>query len=269
MIYKYNLQFIGLGDLTFFCGEMMCKLSNEDILEIKIDESTLINYRNGSSLYKKFCFDYIKYILSDYNVLECQTEPEIGWTISLDFVDRMLKQPEIKKKFQEKFSSGIVDTKYQKHIILFTKVRDYPKSEFDKFSEKLFNHLNLLDSKIVLIGEKNICYQGENGILGKEIVYSLYDEYIKNITNEKIIDLTKKDYSPDSISLKSIIDDLTLISHSKKIIMIGGGGFFCTSLLTDKLLSITTQNNFSKFNLVSNQYVFEDYEKFLEMVKNI
>ena len=73
--YKYNFKFIGIGDLTFFCGEMLLRLKKEDILEIKINKDSLTKYRNGSESYEKFCIDYVKYILSDYTVLECQTEP--------------------------------------------------------------------------------------------------------------------------------------------------------------------------------------------------
>jgi hypothetical protein len=120
----------------------------------------------------------------------------------------MLSEPHVKEVFQKKFSSGKVNDDYKGHIILFTKVRAYHESNFNDFSEVFFKHLNSLDSKIILIGERTVQYTGENGILGKDVVYSLYDKYIKNISSDKIIDLTNYDYSPNSISLKSIIDDL-------------------------------------------------------------
>ena len=267
--YKYNLKFIGIGDLTFFCGEMLLRLKKDDVLMIRIDEFTLNKYREGSESYKKFCIDYIKFILSDYNVSECQSETDRTWGINYDYVGRMLSEPEIKDVFRKKFSSGVVNDSHKGHLILFTKVRAYHKSNFNDFSEVFFKHLNSLDSKIILIGERTVQYTGENGILGKDVVYSLYDEYIKNISSDKIIDLTNYDYSPNSISLKSIINDLTLISNSKKIIIIGCGGFFCTSLFTEKLLSINDDLILSQFSVESNKQVFKNVNQFLEVLQNV
>ena len=44
--YKYDLKFIGIGDLTFFCGEMLLRLKKEDILEIVRQEemNSYLNY---------------------------------------------------------------------------------------------------------------------------------------------------------------------------------------------------------------------------------
>ena len=140
---------------------------------------------------------------------------------------------------------------------------------FKSFSEKFFNYINSLDTKIILIGEKTVKYSGEYAILGKNKVYSLYDEYVKNISTDKIIDLTNDDYSPNNISLENIINDLTLISNSKSMIMIGCGGFFCTSLFTDKLLSINDGTIFSQFSVESNKQVFYDINLFLTAIQNV
>jgi hypothetical protein len=64
--YKYDLTFIGLGDLTFFCGEMLLRMTKEDTLMVNINDITLNAYRDGSKSYKKFCIDYIKFLLSDF-----------------------------------------------------------------------------------------------------------------------------------------------------------------------------------------------------------
>lgn len=267
--YKYSLEYIGIGDLTFFCGEMLLKLTKEDFLEIKISEFTLSTYRDNSESYKKFCVDYIKYILSDYNVTECQSETDRVWEINYDYIGRMLSEPEVKDVFRKKFLSGTVNDDYKGHLILFTKVRAYAETDFKNFSVKFFELLNSLDTKIILIGEKRVNYSGEYAILGKNKVYSLYDEYIKNISPHKLIDLTNDDYSPNNISLQNIINDLTLIGNSKRMIMVGCGGFFCTSLFTDKLLSINENTIYSQFRVESNKQVFNDINLFLTAIQNV
>ena len=267
--YKYELKNIGIGDLTFFCGEMLLRLNKEDVLEIKINETILNLYRKGSKSYEKFCIDYIKFILSDFTVLECQTNTDRSWEYNRDYVDRMLTDDTIKNIFKEKFSNGFINDEHKNHVVLFTKSRNFHLSNFQQHSEFFFSTLNSIDSKIILIGEKNINYTGEYSIIGGDMVYSLYDEYIKNINKDKIIDLTKDDYSSEEINLGNIVNDLTLILNSKKIIMMGGGGFFCMSLFTDKLLSLVNEEIFSQFQTEHNKQIFINFDDYIREIQNV
>lgn len=266
--YKYDLSFIGLGDLTFFCGEMLLRLTKEDTLMIKINEFTLNSYRDGSKSYKKFCIDYVKFILSDYNVIECEpnVETDIRWEINYDYINRMFSEPTVRNILKSKFSYKPVDTLSSKYVVLFTKVRDYSRGLFDGISNQFYSKLNNIDSKILLMGEKKVQYTGEYRHLGNNVVYSLYDEFIQNINSDKIIDLTQDDFAPDNISLENILHDLSIISNSKNIIMIGCGGFFCTSLFTDKLLSLSNKNICSQFTTELNSQVFLEHDKFLQSI---
>jgi hypothetical protein len=181
----------------------------------------------------------------------------------------MLSNKDVRQFIKTKFSSGIINDDYSNYIILFTKVRDYNRSNYELFSKELFKILNNLNTKIILLGEKNVHYYGEYSFHGKDVIYSLYDDYIKNIQNEKILDLTKDDYVADNINVESIINDLTLISNSKKIIMIGGGGFWCTSLFTDKLISLNNEETIRKFNHELNHQIFESVDDFLKKIQNV
>ena len=268
--YKYDLTFIGLGDLTFFCGEMLLRLKKEDVLMVRINKFTLDSYRGGSESYKNFCIEYIKYILSDYTVLECghDVETDRTWGLNLDYVNRMLSEPNIRNVFKTKFSPK-VNTDNDNYVVLFTKVREYDRNMFNNLSKEFYMKLNSMNYKIVIMGEKKVIYDGEYGLLGKNIVYSLYDDFISNISSEKIIDLTKDDYSPNNISLENILNDLSLISNSKKMILIGCGGFFCTTLFTDKLLSLSSNNICRQFNSELNTQVFFDHNVFLQSLNYV
>jgi hypothetical protein len=268
-IYKYDLKYIGIGDLTFFCGEMLLRLNKGDVLEIKINQNTLNLYRDGSKSYEKFCIDYVKFILSDFIVLECQTNTDRSWEYNQDYVDRMLTDDTIKNIFKEKFSNGSINDEHKNHVVLFTKSRNFYLSNFQQVSEKFFNTLNSIDSKIILIGEKNVSYTGEYLNISNELVYSLYDDYIKNIDKDKIIDLTKDNYSYGEIELENVINDLTLIVNSKKIIMMGGGGFFCMSLFTDKLLSLVSEEIFSQFQTEHNKQIFINFDDYIREIQNV
>jgi hypothetical protein len=266
--YKYDLTFIGLGDLTFFCGEMLLRMTKEDTLMVNINDITLNAYRDGSKSYKKFCIDYIKFLLSDYNVIECEPNLEIDrrWELNLDYVDRMFSEPVVRNILKSKFSDTSVETFDSNYVVLFTKVRDYDRVFFDSISKQFYTKLNSIDSKILIMGEKEIQYTGEYKHLGSNSVYSLYDDFIENIDSSKIIDLTQTDFTPNNINLKNILHDLSIISNSKNIIMIGCGGFFCTSLFTDKLLSLSNENVCRQFKCELNNQVFLDYNIFLHSI---
>jgi hypothetical protein len=148
--YKYDLTFIGLGDLTFFCGEMLLRMTKEDTLMVNINDITLNAYRDGSKSYKKFCIDYIKFLLSDYNVIECEPNLEIDrrWELNLDYVDRMFSEPVVRNILKSKFSDTLVETFDSNYVVLFTKVRDYNRVFFDSISKQFYSKLNSIDSKI-------------------------------------------------------------------------------------------------------------------------
>jgi hypothetical protein len=266
--YKYDLTFIGLGDLTFFCGEMLIRMTKEDTLMININDITLDNYRDGSKSYKKFCIDYVKFLLSDYNVIECEPniETDRRWELNIDYIDRMFSEPNVRNILKSKFSNKTVETFDSNYVVLFTKVRDYNRVFFDSISKQFYSKLNSIDSKILLIGEKKVQYTGEYKKLGSNTVYSLYNDFIENIDSDKIIDLTQNNFAPNNINLENILHDLSIISNSKNIIMIGCGGFFCTSLFTDKLLSLSNENVCRQFKCELNNQVFLDYNIFLHSI---
>lgn len=62
---------------------------------------------------------------------------------------------------------------------------------------------------------------------------------------------------------------MELIYNSKKIIMLGRGGFFCLSLPSQKLLSLHNQNYvFNLPNLINNQ-IFLDHSLFLKKLIDV
>jgi hypothetical protein len=200
-------------------------------------------------------------------VLECGNEvPDKTWEINLHYVERILTNSDIRGLFKTKFSSGLLTNQYSNYVVLFTKVRDYHRDNFKVMSNKFYEKLNLINSKIILLGERNVHYDGEYRHHGENKIYSLYYDYIKNINSEKIIDLTQEDYTESNFNLDSIINDLTLISNSKQMIMIGNGGFWCTSLFTDKLISLSSNTVTQPFVSEFDKQIFFDFNKFINAI---
>lgn len=270
MEYNYNLQQIALGDLTFFCGEILSRHKKEDIININIDNSITKWYRNDSDEYKNFCLKYIKFILNDFNIKKFNSEKNNthNWYSNPAYISNMFVDKKVRSIIKEKLTSGTPKLDSSLSIVLFTKTRGLHKSIYDSFSKKYFEALNTLDYNFILLGEKKVTYVGEYYNKNFEI-YSLYDDYISNLPKEKIIDLTFDEFDPSKITIESVVSDLSLISNSKKMIMIGGGGFFCTSLFTDNLISLFDSRLTPQFNSEVGTQVFDTYEEFLNAIYNL
>ena len=114
----------------------------------------------------------------------------------------------------------------------------------------------------ILLGEKEIKYTGEYAIHGKNLIYSIYDHCVKNIKPEKIIDLTTNSYDFSGASLSNILKDCNIISNSTETYVFGGGGFFCLSLFTNKLVSLTNDEYKNIFYSDNNPRIFSDINEF-------
>ena len=49
----------------------------------------------------------------------------------------------------------------------------------------------------------------------------------------------------------------------------GGGGFFCMSLLTDKLLSLVNEEIFSQFQTEHNKQIFINFDDYIREIQNV
>lgn len=269
-IFKYKLNNVGLGDLTFFCGDMLGKLTKGDKLMINIDDLLLTNYRNNNPKSTEFIMEYIKFLLDGFDVLLVNTveldKSFINWELNNNIFKEMRLNPEVSKVIKEKFSSGESNPIYKNSIIFFTKVRDYNFENFKTYSSKIWDKLNNSNYNIILLGEREIIYNYEYTILTNKKVYTIYDELIKNLNPDKIIDLTVENFNLEELSVKNIINDLTLVSNNKHVIVVGGGGFFCTTLFTDKLLSINDSDIYNKFSNEHNKHVFNNIDDLLNKI---
>ena len=176
--YKYELKNIGIGDLTFFCGEMLLRLNKEDILEIQISQNILNQYRGGSESYKKFCIEYIKFILSDFVVLECETNIEKTWELNRDYINKMLIDDRIKGIFKDKFSNGSINDEYIRNINK-DKIIDLTK---DDYSSEEINLENIVNDLTLILNSKKIIMMGGGGFF----CMSLLTDKLLSLVNEEI-----------------------------------------------------------------------------------
>ena len=267
--YKYHVQNIGLGDLTFFCGNVLLVHEKGSNIHVKLDEHILNSYRKGSRDYHDFCIEYISYILSDYIVtpLVNNEETELRWGVDYNVYQKIFCSQEIVDHFKKKFSS--FDNNSTNYIGVVTKVRelylDYFKSIFPNF----INMLNSTNSKIILIGEREVKYEGEYVFHGSNSIYSIYNEIIKKVDNNKIVDLTEQLYEFEKFSLNKLLENLGIIYNSNNVFVFGGGGLFCTSIFSDRLISFCNAEIEKYFNSDGTKNIFHDINKFNSVLNNV
>jgi hypothetical protein len=265
---KYLVNNIGIGDLIFFCCSIMLNHKINETIEVKLSRSTLSIYRENSENYKIFCEEYIKYFLSDYtlNFLSDNSDTNYVWELNSDLYNNIFKNDLIIKKIKNK-----LDLKKDNHkdcIVIFTKIRELHSSLFSMVSEEFFNYINQSDKKVILLGEKEVKYGSEYAIHGKQKIYSIYNKCIDNINKDKVIDLTINIYEFNNFSLNSIINDINIIINSSETYVFGGGGFFCLSLFTGKLISLTNHDYKQLFYSKYNQNIFSEMNEFTNFLKN-
>ena len=264
---KYLISNIGIGDLLFFCCSILLNHEVGDTIEIKISKDSLLTYRENSNNYEIFCQKYINYFLSDFkiNFLPKKSEVNYHWEIDPDLYHKIFKNDFVVKVIKDKLN--LKKNGYEDCIVVFTKIRDLHSHLFSTISEEFFNSINQSGKKILLLGEREIKYGNEYSIHGKEKIYSIYDQCINNIDNDKLIDLTTNIYEFNDFSIESVLNDINIIINSSTTYVFGGGGFFCLSLFTGKLTSLTNTEYKNSFYSDYNQNIFSDINKFTEHLK--
>jgi hypothetical protein len=257
---KYLINNLGIGDLIFFCITILNNHKKGDLIEICLSKNTIKLFRDEQ--YEKFCYEYLNFFLDDFEVkiLYDESTTNHTWVVDYNVVRDIILNNEIFTKIKNKFI--IQHNKYGDYLVVFTKVRELDKKIYLNISEDFYEHLNKFDGKIILLGEQEILYSGEYAIHGENKIYTIYQDCISKIKKDKLIDLTMDKYEFNNFSIESIIKDISIISNSNKTFIFGGGGFFCLSLFTNKLVSLTNEKYKKSFSSENNQKIFSSPNEF-------
>ena len=130
---KYLINNLGIGDLIFFCGTILLNHKRGETIEIHLSKEIIKLYRNNSMEYEKFCYEYIKYFLEDYNlkILSNPTDTNYVFEISADICQKVINDDEVRVIIQNKLNN--TQSNYDNYIVIFTKVRDL---NYDKYYSK-------------------------------------------------------------------------------------------------------------------------------------
>lgn len=235
-ILKANL-YLGIGSLIYIKAMLDNVKENYDKIYVSPKTSLLDWIHPGKKDWYTFKDDLIKLFFSEspYIITKDQSYPDTDY---VHLVNKDIKPviPDLKKYLCiGTLPDKLIENNY---IVLSTKVRWFYKDFYHKTQEHgLYNVLTKLAKKyqLVIMGERVVERNAEYEPYYNH-TYSLYDDIIKNIPNDLIMDLTYSAYGISSPNLNRLQQDLYVMSKSKYSIILGIGGPFCQSTAVAKTI---------------------------------
>ena len=256
---SYKLNQIGIGDMVSFVSDIIN--SKEQDYTITLNKSAISKYKNDAPLYWEFSKLFLSRLLVTKNVTFTDQQNLPDYVINTDNFLQSSKNEKVCSHFRNVFATQDppIESPY---IVLSTKARNYQRSFFDSQKDFLFSEINSLGLKVILLGEKEIQYNYEYSIWGQDQIYSIYNDSLKLINPELLIDMTVPKLGLTTPNIENLFNDMSIAYKSRLCINIGVGGFFCTTIFSGKLRSIGLYQNH-----VNGIYVFQDTKNMIENVK--
>lgn len=169
------------------------------------------------------------------------------------------------------YKHGLTD-----YIVITTKMRLIPRNYYiTQLKDKLFQALKAASQKykIVIVGERIIEMNSEYQDHGPNMIYTIYDDIIKNIPRERIIDLTVPGLGITVPSIEQIKKDSLIFHDAKFVIVIGFGGHFCIASAVSNVICYGFSNYPSPISeswFVGKTYpklfISKDYDAFVSEI---
>jgi hypothetical protein len=261
---KLILGQAGIGDAIIFISYIYQVLDRKEKVYIDFDKDTINNYLDDPEGYYNFLQKFVHFLLPDDHIVvesNLQGEKEDINRI-INFYNQQFfnfKYINARSKFPENRDNSAV--------VLNTKIRPLSKGMFQDIKKDFYKILNESNKKIILIGEKEIQYGKLYGQDAQNIVYSAYEDYIRNIDPSKLIDLTMPSFGRGSMDFDRLMNDMKIMAKYKNICFGTSGAFSITSCITD-VISYAPNDTLSRF-LDANQINIKiERNKFLTDLSN-
>lgn len=161
----------------------------------------------------------------------------------------------------------------QEYIVISTKLRYFDKGTFLQISQQLWQVLKELSHKykIVILGEREVEMCHDYLIYGSNQIFSIYEQIIVNLSQEKILDLTIPALGITSPTIRQVQQDCLIMNQAKFVITFGIGGNFCMSMAVANMIGYRIDNeNISNTifqKTYSDAFVTKDWNAFINKMK--
>lgn len=260
---------MGVGDLILI--KSMLDFTKDRFSKVKISLNTPLfdsirskDYKNG------FIKDYFEMLFTPpfYEITKNlkQQKREDSMLYSLDKIKTVLPQ-----HLRDLMCDGTPLDIDEPYVTINTKIRCLDKSSYDGIKNDFFRILKDISTryKIVILGEKKLPNWKEINVMFKDI-YLMYDDIIKNISKERIVDLTFETVENGSVS--NIKQDCLIMKNAKNNIFMGIAGNWCLCQSCGNSISYFKIYNDHQLEYTwtkSSTYITNDGGKYLTWLERV
>lgn len=246
---KFILNEVGIGDIIIFLS-YLSEFYKDDTIYYDFNIDTIKTYKTKEfKEYYNFIKDFSKFILDNtYYDNFLFNDIQDGYDlVTINDIRNYYQSNNIKFQYIKTNNTPNV---INNTVVLLTKVRGCHYENYNKVKNNFYKTINDGNKNIILLGEKEIEPSPEYSILTNQVVYSIYNDTLLNIDNNKIIDLTVDKLGITSPNLKKLINDIDIIKNNK-VISFGSSGIVSLCSLFTNVLSYC---DFEPFNIFLDSY---------------
>lgn len=263
---------VGIGDLIYIKSQLDLAKDNFDQINITFDDWVLSTYREDKYQYIDFLNQFSKLLFNDpfyklnKGIFKFKTQMDIYQEYNLPPVIPNLKNilPLDKKN----------DFNY-KYIVINTKCRYLNIANYAEIYDEFWIIVKLIAKKykIIVLGERVVEETKEYKIHGKDNVYSIYSDVLKNIPHDCLIDLTVPKLGITTPNLNKIRYDASIMRDAEFVINLGLGGSFCIASSVANLICYRFDNDlvadflFGDYRAHNSSLITKNKKIFLEELK--
>ena len=243
---------IGLGDNIMIRGYLDTIKHQYSEIRISHHSPILAVYRDSDVHYHRFMNELGPLLFSeppyvfDHGAHKHMSQPDVLRTYNIQVA---------KPNLSHLLCKGESLKLNKPYIVLTTKVRMLNKHIFYPLSVELWGIIRKLSEKytIVVMGEREVEKSKEyvNNLIE---VYSLYEQIISNIPNERILDITVPALGITAPSMTKLQQDCLIMKEAAFVLAIGVGGNYCTSLAVANTICFRAEADPAVDTLASRNY---------------
>lgn len=226
---------VGLGDFICMKGQIEPFKDRFERIILTCDPGILTEFKKGDMKFIQFLKEYGNFFFGQppYELImdTSFTVRGVNWKKikGQQGICRDYGMPLVKPNLKNILCRGALLNLNEEFIVITTKHRTFTRRYFDKIGPRFWEAMNKLARKyrIVILGEKIVEQSREYKDHGIENTYGVYQDIIKNLPADRILDLTIPALGITPPNLAQIRQDCMTMHQAKFVVMLGIGGAFC------------------------------------------
>jgi|ERR1700678_1721766 hypothetical protein len=270
---------IGLGDLICMKGQTDPFKNRFDEIRITYDPGVIREFKNGDMQYMRFLDDIGELFFSERPYVLYKNAPgrKIDWSKikGQQGLCREYGLPLVKPNLKYLLCKGKLLNLSEEYIVITTKHRTFPRQHWMEISPRFWEIMRKLAKKyrIVILGEKQVEISREYRGHGSDNVYGIYQDIIKNLPPDRVLDLTVPALGITAPNLQNIQQDCLIMSEAAFVVITGIGGAFCMATAVANTIGYRVDDDGLANELYNDReyddaFITRNFDAFIKKLEN-